>query len=93
MVPNTKIGVHKNSNYLILTMKLSSGNWSNEQENVSQLMKESESIKLLRERSTGDNIFDAERQVFSKNSDGTINIARGTTDPGYCLFNLSYLSS
>ena len=22
-----------------------------------------------------------------------INIARGTTDPGYCLFNLSYLSS
>ena len=21
------------------------------------------------------------------------NIARGTTDPGYCLFNLSYLSS
>ena len=43
-----------------------------EQENVSQLMKESESIKLLRERSAGDNIFDAERQVFSKNSDGTI---------------------
>ena len=43
-----------------------------EQENVSQLMKESESIKLLRERLTGDNIFDAERQVFSKNSDGTI---------------------
>ena len=35
-------------------------------------MKESESIKLLRERLTGDNIFDAERQVFSKNSDGTI---------------------
>ena len=35
-------------------------------------MKESESIKLLRERSAGDNIFDAERQVFSKNSDGTI---------------------
>ena len=43
-----------------------------EQENVSQLMKESEGIKLLRERSTGENIFDAERQVFSKNSDGTI---------------------
>ena len=43
-----------------------------EQENVSQLMKESESIKLLRERSAGDNIFDAERRVFSKNSDGTI---------------------
>ena len=43
-----------------------------EQENISQLMKESESIKLLRERSAGDNIFDAERQVFSKNSDGTI---------------------
>ena len=35
-------------------------------------MKESEGIKLLRERSTGENIFDAERQVFSKNSDGTI---------------------
>ena len=35
-------------------------------------MKESESIKLLRERSAGDNIFDAERQVFSKNSDGTV---------------------
>ena len=35
-------------------------------------MKESESIKLLRERLTGDNIFDAERQVFSKNSDATI---------------------
>ena len=33
-------------------------------------MKESESIKLLKERSAGDNIFDAERQVFSKNSDG-----------------------
>ena len=31
-----------------------------------------ESIKLVRERSSGDNIFDAERQVFSKNSDGTV---------------------
>ena len=38
-----------------------------EQSNVSQLMKESEGIKLVRERSTGSNIFDAERQVFSKN--------------------------
>ena len=43
-----------------------------EKENVSCLMKEKESIKLVRERSTGDNIFDAERQVFSKNSDGTV---------------------
>ena len=32
-------------------------------ENVSQLMKECEGIKLLRERSTGENVFDAERQA------------------------------
>ena len=43
-----------------------------EKENVSCLMKEKESIKLVRESSSGDNIFDAERQVFSKNSDGTV---------------------
>ena len=35
----------------------------NKLENVSQLMKECEGIKLLRERSTGENVFDAERQA------------------------------
>ena len=43
-----------------------------EKENVSCLVTGEESIKLVRERSSGDNIFDAERQVFSKNSDGTV---------------------
>ena len=43
-----------------------------EKENVSCLMKEKESIKLVRGRSSWDNIFDVERQVFSKNSDGTV---------------------
>ena len=43
-----------------------------EKENVSCLVTREESIKLVRERSSGDNIFDAERQVFSKNSDGTV---------------------
>ena len=41
--------------------------WNSRQEigteNVSQLMKECEGIKLLRERSTGENVFDAERQA------------------------------
>ena len=55
------------SHYETLVRKL-----EQEQENVSQLMKESEGIKLLRERSTGENIFDAQTQVFSRNSDGTI---------------------
>ena len=43
-----------------------------EKEIVSCLVTGEESIKLVRERSSGDNIFDAERQVFSKNSDGTV---------------------
>ena len=43
-----------------------------EKENVSCLVTGEESIKLVRERSSGDNIFDAERQVFSKNSDLTV---------------------
>ena len=46
------------SHYETLVRKL-----EQEQENVSQLMKESEGIKLLRERSTGENVFDAERQA------------------------------
>ena len=39
---------------------------------VSCLVTGEESIKLVRERFSRDNIFDAERQVFSKNSDGTV---------------------
>ena len=43
-----------------------------EKENVSCLVTGEESIKLVRERSSGDNIFDTERQVLSKNPDGTL---------------------
>ena len=43
-----------------------------EKAKVSQLMTENGSFQLVRERSTGDNIFDAKRKVFSKNADGTI---------------------
>ena len=43
-----------------------------ERANVSQLMTEKGDFQLVRERSTGDNIFDAKRKVFSKNADGTI---------------------
>ena len=43
-----------------------------EKEIVCCLVTGEESIKLVRERSSGDNIFDAERQVFSKNPDGTV---------------------
>ena len=43
-----------------------------EKEIVSCLVTGEESIKIVKERSSGDNIFDAERQVFSKNSDGTV---------------------
>ena len=35
-------------------------------------MTENGGFQLVRERSTGDNIFDAKRKVFSKNADGTI---------------------
>ena len=43
-----------------------------EKAKVSQLMTENGGFQLVRERSTGDNIFDAKRKVFSKNADGTI---------------------
>ena len=39
---------------------------------VSQLLTEKGGFQLVRERSTGDNIFDTKRNVFSKNADGTI---------------------
>ena len=32
-------------------------------------------------------------RVWARSASTTVNIARGTTDPGYWLFNLSYLSS
>ena len=35
-------------------------------------MTEKGGFQLVRERSTGDKIFDAKRKVFSKNADGTI---------------------
>ena len=35
-------------------------------------MTENGGFQLVRERSTGDNIFDAKRKVFSKNADGTM---------------------
>ena len=43
-----------------------------EKAKVSQLMTEKGGFQLVRERSTGDNIFDTKRNVFSKNADGTI---------------------
>ena len=46
-----------------------------EKENVSCLVTGEESIKLVRERSSGDNIFDTERQVLSKNPDGTLKVS------------------
>ena len=38
-------------------------------------------------------IVEGKKFTTSFASVATINIARGTTDPGYCLFNLSYLFS
>ena len=40
-----------------------------EEANVSFLMKEHKSTKFVRERSTGENIFDAERHCFKKSKD------------------------
>ena len=54
---------------LIETLKMK---LDKEKAKVSQLMTENGGFQLVRERSTGDNIFDAKRKVFSKNADGTI---------------------